>query len=443
MKPFVLLLLLIINFKVKAQTITGNLVQHSGQTITLTGFNYYQNYQLAIDTIDTYGNFELKYPETYKGMAILNTQDNSSLVLVATESIITLNGTHLTETDSLVYIQGSQNNQYLQYAKTKSERDAAYMALKYLEPLYKGKKELQSQKQFAKAITNEIKRLEQADATFLNTLDKTAYLHWFIPMKQLIQDMPVTYNRYTERIPQNIAQFRNIDFNDPNFKTSGLFRELIEGHYMLLENSGGTLEEIYDKMNFSTNYLINNLKVNDSLLNIATVKLFNYFEKRSLFKASEYLSLQLLKENNQCSLQDNVRTKLEAYNKLKIGAIAPEIQLTANKKLSEIETNKLLVFGASWCPSCKDDTLKLLNHYKDWKEKGIEIVYISVDTDKIEFEGAYSDKPWKTYCDYKGWDTQAAQDYNITGTPTYFLLDKDNTILARPNSVVHANLWIM
>ena len=39
-------------------------------------------------------------------------------------------------------------------------------------------------------------------------------------------------------------------------------------------------------------------------------------------------------------------------------------------------------------------------------------------------------------------DTPAAKDYYITGTPTYFLLDENNKILARPNSVEHANVLI-
>ena len=74
--------------------------------------------------------------------------------------------------------------------------------------------------------------------------------------------------------------------------------------------------------------------------------------------------------------------------------------------------------------------------------QNIETVYISIDTDPTAFEVAYANTPWPTYCDFKGWNTPAAKAYHITGTPSYFLLDKDNKILARPNNVEHAAVLI-
>ena len=96
-----------------------------------------------------------------------------------------------------------------------------------------------------------------------------------------------------QRIPELLQQFRTTNFNHPHFKTSGLFKELIEGHYMLLENMGQPLDSVYTQMNISTQHLIDNLQTNDSLLNAVGDQLFNYLEKRSLFKASEYLSVSL------------------------------------------------------------------------------------------------------------------------------------------------------
>ena len=86
---------------------------------------------------------------------------------------------------------------------------------------------------------------------------------------------------------------------------------------------------------------------------------------------------------------------------------------------------------------------ELLKYYTNWKAKNIEIVYISIDTDKTAFESAYKSMPWQSYCDYKGWETQAAKDYYISGTPSYFLLEATNKILLRPNSLAHANAWIV
>ena len=72
----------------------------------------------------------------------------------------------------------------------------------------------------------------------------------------------------------------------------------------------------------------------------------------------------------------------------------------------------------------------------------MEVIYISIDTDKTDFKTAYKDMPWQTYCDFKGWESQAAKDYHITSTPSYFLLDKEQIILVRPISMAQVNAWV-
>ena len=441
MKYIILVLLLTTSVNTQSQTLKGTLKQHAGQQISLTGFNYYKTLDLATTVVDSLGNFSLNYPKNYKGMGVLKTQDNSSLVIALTTQNISLKGNHLKEPDSLVFANSTNNTNFNHYAKAQGLYGNALSALKYLDDLYQKEPLFSNQTRIKIAIEKEQYRIKKEDADFIASLDKTSYVRWFIPYRKLIQEMPSIVKTKPQRIPEAIQQFRAMDFNHPNFKTSGLFKELIEGHYMLLENMGQPLDSVYSQMNLSTQHLIDNLQQNDSLLNTVGSNLFNYLEKRSLFKASEFLSVSLL-NNKQCALEANLAAKLESYRKMKVGNIAPEIELDANKKLSDFKTNKLVVFGASWCPTCEKANAGLKKYENAWKTNNVEIIYISIDTDKTAFNEAYKNTPWQTYCDYKGWDTQAAKDYYITGTPSYFLLDDNNKILVRPNSVEHANAWI-
>ena len=112
-------------------------------------------------------------------------------------------------------------------------------------------------------------------------------------------------------------------------------------------------------------------------------------------------------------------------------------------KLSDIKKSTLLVFGASSCIHCKEQTKDLDKFYKSWKEEHeLEIVYISLDTNKSEYENFYKKKTWNSYCDYQGWETKAAKDYYVDATPTYLLLDENRKILLHPKSLVHADVWI-
>ena len=103
-----------------------------------------------------------------------------------------------------------------------------------------------------------------------------------------------------------------------------------------------------------------------------------------------------------------------------------------------------MAFRASWwCPNCQTDYPKLNQSYKNLKDTyGLEIVYISIDTDKNAFETYYKDALFITHCDTQGWETQAAKDYHIFATPTYILLDKNLKIVAKINTPEHLEAWL-
>lgn len=426
-----------------AQSLKGQLQNQAGQTISLTGFNYYKSIALANSTLDSLGFFTLPYPENYRGMAVLKTQDGSSLLVVLDKEDCILKGTHLKEQNGLTFTNSNANNNFLKIATNTAFNTKAYAAWHYLEKLYRAPHFIKK-RQTLKNIEKEIQSIAENNATALQSLPKDGYIHWYAPMRTLVSEMPQTAQQYTARLPANLAQFRSIDFTNPNLKTSGVFKELIEGHYLLLENMGQSTDSITVQMNVSTDYILKNIKQNDSLLHTVSTALFKLFEKRSFFKAAAHLSETLLNfKEGTCVLEESLQNKLQKYGVLKVGNTAPDIQLTPTKKLSDITTPVLLVFGASHCQACKKEALTLLRYHDAWQiKKGLEVVYISLDTDKNAFKKAYQNAPWRTYCDYKGWETQAAKDYFVNATPTYILLDKNSNILVHPKSLSQVNTWV-
>ena len=443
MKKHFLLLTILIQATLQAQHITGTFKQHALQEITLEGFEYYNILELGKTQADSLGNFSLNYPKDYKGMALLKTEDKNSLVLLlGKESLLTLKGTHITETDSL-QLNASENKTFFNYAMGQGYRANALNAWKYLDKLYRMEEQFIQQKKVKRTIKKELQRIEETAQKLVDGLDKSSYLRWFIPYRKFIQQMPTIIRTETERISASIALFRTTDFNHPNWKTSGILKEFIEAHYFMLENSSGSVEEKQEKMNKSSQYLINNLKNNEALLNEVVQQLFNYLEERSLFVASKYLAIQVL-NHSQCEIDNKVANKLEKYRNLKVGNTAPDIQIDKTKKLSDYKHPILLVFGVSDCSACKTEAVELLNYYDEWKtKKNVEVIYISLDTNKDAYKNSYQDAPWQMYCDFKGWESKAAKEYHIWETPSYFLIDKNLKILSQINSVAHANAWII
>jgi thiol-disulfide isomerase/thioredoxin len=102
----------------------------------------------------------------------------------------------------------------------------------------------------------------------------------------------------------------------------------------------------------------------------------------------------------------------------------------------------LVVFGASWCPKCTEEIPEIAKRYSKWNEKGIEVVFISLDENRTSFESFANDFPFISYSDLKKWNSPIVKDFYVSGTPTLFLLDKNRKILIRPNSVAHLEAWM-
>jgi hypothetical protein len=246
--------------------------------------------------------------------------------------------------------------------------------------------------------------------------------------------------------------FSNIDYENPELYSSGKIFELIERQFWIIQTSGLNDATKFKEMTKSVDIILDSVQKDEKLYNDLTKYLFQYFEKYSLFPASEYIALKALNQKDVV-LTSSLTHKLESYRLLSVGNRAPDFELIGdvfkngkivknNTRLTDIKAKyKLVIFGASWCEQCRFEMTQLLPRYEELKSKGVEVVFISLDTDKSEFVKFTAQFPFLSSCDYEKWDTEVAKQYYISSSPTFFVLDKKNTILARPVSVQH--LWTL
>ena len=264
-------------------------------------------------------------------------------------------------------------------------------------------------------------------------------------------------NTITNKTPTQIQSstniFKNINFSDPQLYSSGLIFSIIERQFWALQKSGLDEATKLRELNSSVDIILDSVKKNEKLYNDLTKYLFQYFEKYSLFTASEYIALKALNQK-EVILNNALVNKLESYRKMRVGNMAPNFELVGDVlkngvvvkntiRLADINAKyKLIIFGGSWCNQCKSEMIQLLPRYNNWKSKGLEVVFISLDTDKKEFENFTAPFPFYSACDYKKWETQAAKDYYVSSSPTIFLLDSNNKIILRPPTVASLDSWL-
>jgi thiol-disulfide isomerase/thioredoxin len=258
----------------------------------------------------------------------------------------------------------------------------------------------------------------------------------------------------SEEIPATITAFRNLDYTDQRLYKSGLFKDAIESHFWLLENSGKPLDSVFIEMRHSIDAMMVKLVKDEQKLNEVTDFLFDLLERHSLFQASEYLALKVLNEVS-CTIDNDLAKQLESYRAMKKGNTAPDIifkgdnydpgygQKNKPNKLSDLKNNyTVVVFGASWCQKCTEELPEIAKHYSNWKAQGVEVVFVSLDENKEMFKNFTSIFPFISFCDYQKWNSNAVTDYYVFGTPTMYLLDHKRKILLRPNSVSQMDAWV-
>ena len=58
---------------------------------------------------------------------------------------------------------------------------------------------------------------------------------------------------------------------------------------------------------------------------------------------------------------------------------------------------------------------------------------MSLDSDKTSYLQKVNALPWINDSELKGWYSSYVETYNIHATPTYFIVDAENKIIAKPN----------
>jgi thiol-disulfide isomerase/thioredoxin len=436
-----------------AQSITGNLSLLANQSIKLEGFSGIKTYPISSTTIDENGNFKLSYSKADYGVGYLMSADEKPLFVILSGEDIEIVGEALSYTETIKITKGKENQWFEQYAKEHPRREQALSAWVYLEKIYTLDSLFSVQTTPVQAIQKEKQRIKNEDANFLAQLPKESYVSWFLPTRKLVSSVSTVAQYRTEEIPATFAAFRSLDYTDQRLYKSGLFKDAIESHFWLLENSGLSLDSIFNEMKLSIDAMFEKLVLDEAKLNEVTDYLFDLLERHSLFQASEYLAIKALNETS-CTLNADLAKQLESYRAMKKGNIVPDINFGNASYLNGIKQNMfssltslttpytLVVFGASWCPKCIEELPKLIQNYVKWRNLGVEVVYISLDTEKQVFEQSVKSYPFFAYCDYKKWDSQVAQDYYVFGTPTFYLLNNKREILLRPNSIQQVDAWV-
>ena len=104
-------------------------------------------------------------------------------------------------------------------------------------------------------------------------------------------------------------------------------------------------------------------------------------------------------------------------------------------KLSRQRGNPVIIFfGATWCPACRGEMPHYKALYDKYAQRGLKFLYIDINesTRKVARFARENSFPFLVLVDLDG---SVANDYNLIGVPTLFLLDKEGNIISISHQV--------
>jgi len=235
-------------------------------------------------------------------------------------------------------------------------------------------------------------------------------------------------------------------------------------------------KHFFDFINFSDEALINSTFITQNVLNYVfylnvseDVEMQNILHKNAInevlgkltentkiksdlitsllyaFAQSENITIvDYIKENyyDKLSIEyktaNDINALLESL-KLAIGRIAPDFSWDENgtsKRLYELNNAEtyILVFWSTGCSHCLNEVPQLYEITKD--KTNIHVIDIALEKDAVEFKNyAQKFEKWSNVLGLGKWENNIARDYEIVSTPTYFILDANKKIIAKPELI--------
>ena len=137
---------------------------------------------------------------------------------------------------------------------------------------------------------------------------------------------------------------------------------------------------------------------------------------------------------------------ITSYKNTSIGTKAPNFdiylgQTTTSLHQLEGAENYLVIFWSSGCSHCLNELPKIREMIAN--KPNLKVVAFGLEDDTIKWSEEIKNYPNFIHVIGLGkWDNQTVQTYGIASTPTYFLLNKEKIIIAKPYEYLDVELTI-
>jgi len=238
--------------------------------------------------------------------------------------------------------------------------------------------------------------------------------------------------------------FSYIDFNNETLQSSNFLSERIISYVFGMNDENkdelatyrANIDDVFEEMREAKP------AIKKSLL----VILWQQMADLSLETIANYISDKYLIPIAEKTQDTQLVAELKKFKNTSLGIVAPDFSfekvygdVTTKTKLSALNTANqyVIVFWSSACSHCMQEIPQLQKFIKAQPKGKLQVVAIGLEDSPNNWKKLIATYP--EFINVLGlgkWTNKLGVLYNVNATPTYFVLDKDKKIIAKPNDII-------
>ncbi|WP_299782153.1 TlpA disulfide reductase family protein [uncultured Formosa sp.] len=289
-----------------------------------------------------------------------------------------------------------------------------------------------------------------------NIQDKAEYMACFTELKtvqhkaeetsenMLVHDFIKAEKPYIPTAFEDAQTYFN-NYKTNYFKPIDFSNSVLQNSSFLLDSALRYIFIFVDKQHENTSYK-NNIDVVVGVTSKEKViqksileSLWNQFKELNNEEVANYIASKYLEKLLDPVKDELLLSDMKAFQNTAIGVVAPDFSWPSKQgssKLSKL-TGKdfyIVTFWSSTCSHCLAE-LPVLKKYLGTKTN-IQVLAVGLEDERPNWEKTIVDYPDFTQIyGYGKWDNPIPVAYGISSTPSFFVLDKDKKIVAKPDDV--------
>lgn len=397
--------------------------------------------RLPVDSAktDKNGNFRLETKSWYQpGMYELKIQDGFRIPLIYNHENIRFVSDAPDEEGAVRFIESDENKVWHEYIVAKTRTKALQDVLKPVLQQYPPQEAFYQQtvEEFNK-LQNSLKR--KADSLYHHRSE-------LLSARFIRADAPAIVNLGLDFEQQRADLFAHFfdqcDFADTTLIASDILSRKMIDFLALHQTPQMDIHEIQAAFIRGLDVILEKASVENKTYLFVLSYFIDGFARMGLTAITDYLST-LPHLNSDCldlSTSMEIERIAGPHRRIITGSVAPELlPETINGEPFSLEhfrgKLKILVFWSVNCQHC----LKMLPELKKLSVKFPELQIISfvISNDRPKLDEIIQNEhlDWIHLSDGLMWESPVVQSYMVYGTPTLFLLDEENHIMAKPVSI--------